>query len=172
MGKSTVSKRLAEELNGKLIDLKELSRKRKIIVGYDKDNRSMLVDEKKINKIVLEKIKKERTYILDSHLAQFVKPKNTDLLVVLRADPDIIEKRLKKRGYPSRKVYDNSICEYLDYCLIESLDLSHGKHLHEINTTKRSVKSIVNEIKSVLSKEKKRSYGNVSWLKEDDSGNN
>jgi adenylate kinase len=164
-GKSTVSKLLAKRLGAEEIDLLELARRGRLITGYDPQTGSMVVNEKKISSAVSKIIKSDRDYVVASHLAHFVSPNLAKLCIVLRCDPQVIEKRLKRRGWLKGKIHDNMICEYIDCCLIEALKVGHKKHLHEIDVTKKNPKQVEREIFDVLEGKKKPSFGDVKWLK-------
>lgn len=163
-GKSTVAKLLCKKLNAQEIDVLELARQKKLITGYDWETGSMIVDETKLTAAVKKIVKAGQNYIIGSHLAHFISPKISKICVVLRCNPIVLEKRLKKRGYVKEKIYDNMMCEYLDCCLIEALKVGHKRHLHEIDTTKRSPQSVAQEIIDVINRKKKHSFGNVKWL--------
>jgi adenylate kinase len=163
-GKTTVAQILCKLIGAEEIDLLELARERKLLTGYDPDAGSMVVDETKISNAVSKMIKKDKKYVIASHLAHFVSPKISKICVVLRCNPLVLEKRLQKRGYLKGKVHDNMMCEYLDCCLIEALKVGHKRHLHEIDTTKMKPRQVVQEILNVLNRKKKHSFGDVKWL--------
>lgn len=39
-----------------------------------------------------------------------------DIIVVIRADLDVLISRMQKRGYPKEKIHENLISEVVDYC--------------------------------------------------------
>jgi len=164
-GKTSVAKILCKRLGAEEIDILELARKNKLITGYDIGTGSMVVDETKLTNSVKKLVKKDKNYIIASHLAHFVSSKISKICVILRCDPLILEKRLKNRGYLKGKIHDNMFCEYLDCCLIEALKAGHKRHLHEIDTTHKNPKEVAKEIIDVLKRKKKHSFGNVMWLK-------
>ncbi len=137
VGKSAVANILAKRLKAEILDLEEIARKRKIIIEYDVHSNSMVIDEFKISEAIRKEIEKGKDYIVPSHLSHFIKPKLISFLIILRANPNIIEKRLKERKYNPTKIAENVMCEFLDACLIESLEFGHKKHLHEIDTSKK-----------------------------------
>lgn len=162
-GKSAVSSILAKKIGAEIIDIKELALKGKFILGYDEERGSIVLDEKKISNAIKKFMKKNKKYILDSHLAHFVKPNISKICVILRCNPDVLKERLQYRGYKEEKINENVVCEYLDYILIEAINQGHKKHIHEIDTTKRKASSVADEIISVIKRKKKKSFGNVDW---------
>ena len=141
-GKSITAKQLSKALKAEILDLEQIARKHKIIVEYDENTRSMVIDEFKISDAIDSEIEKSKNYVVPSHLSHFIMPKLVDLCIVLRCDPLVLEKRLGKRAYSQKKIGENVMCEFLDACLIESVELGHKKHLHEIDTSRKNVGAV------------------------------
>ncbi len=160
VGKSTIGKILAEKIEAEIINLKQIAKKHKI--AKKKEN-TVVIDELKIKNIFEKEIDEKRSYIIPSHLAQYVSPKITDYCFVLRCNPKILEKRLKKRDYDEEKIKQNVLCENLDSCLIESIEQGHKKHLYEIDTTNKKPKMVAEEILKIIRENKKSSFGDVKW---------
>lgn len=163
-GKTAVAEILAKRLGAKMLDLKEIALRNKLILGYDEKHKSMVINNTGISKAVKKELKKGN-YVLDSHLGQFVSPKLVDLVVVLRCEPKVLEKRLQKRFYSPEKIAENAMAETIDVCLVEAIDLRHSKHLHEIDTTKRSAVSVAAEILEIVAGKKRKKFGDTHWLK-------
>src|SRR5271157_3940629 len=60
--------------------------------------------------------------------------------VVSRTKPEVLEKRLRGRGYPERKLNGNMLCELLDYCSVRSLE--NYKKVYEVETSGSMRKSV------------------------------
>ncbi|XRP96751.1 adenylate kinase family protein [Methanocaldococcus sp. 16A] len=157
VGKTTVSKVLGDKLGLKVIDITEVVKKYKLYTEKDEDMDSYVIDFEKLEKFIDEIEEKEKTIILDGHVSHLL---NSDYTIVLRCNPEIIKERLEKRGYKPKKVLENVQAEILDVCLCES----KGR-VYEIDTTNRSVESIVNEIIEAI-KNKKERKGIVNWMEE------
>ncbi len=110
VGKHTVASYLAKQTGYKIIDLNLLLRKKHI----------KEISISQLNKIVSPLI--EEDSIIVSHMAHLLKSNKIDLFVVLRCNPIILIKRLKKRGYSSSKIRDNVIFEILDGEYIEAVE--------------------------------------------------
>ena len=163
-GKSDVSKELSKLIDAKVIDLKAVAVKRELVEGLDEKRSTIVLNEKRITGAIKKEMKEKGKYVLDSHLGHFVDKKLVKLLIILRCDPKVLEKRLKKRGYHINKVSENVMAEYLDTVLIESLKNGFKNKIHEIDTSKRKAKNIALEIKRILDKKKEKSYGKTSWF--------
>jgi adenylate kinase len=164
-GKTSIARVLCKRLNAEEIDLKDLAVKGHFLGGYDTKRKSMIIDEKKISAAVKKHLKKNKNYVIGSHLAHFVGPKLVKLCVVLRCSPDVLKRRLLRRGYDHSKVYENIACEYLDSILIEAVELGHEKHLHEIDTSHKHAENVAEEIISVLKGKTKKSFGKIVWIR-------
>ncbi len=78
-GKTSISKKLAKNLDYELIDLNKMIKKNKLYDKYDKKFDTYVVDIKKI-----KNLKFPKKSIIDSHLSHFLK---ADKVIVLRCDP-------------------------------------------------------------------------------------
>lgn len=83
---------------------------------------------------------------------------------VLRLDPVVLYRRLRARGWPRRKAWENTEAEILDVSLQESLKLLGRHRVHEIDTTKKSAYQVYKEASMALSKQGARRVGQVNWL--------
>ncbi|MBW2996304.1 adenylate kinase family protein [Candidatus Woesearchaeota archaeon] len=144
-GKTTLAKKLAKTLKYKHIDVKYLITKNKLQESYDKKRKCYVVDTKKLNKILIEKIKQDKNLIIDSHLSHYLPKKHVDLAIITKTNLKVLEKRLKKRGYNKQKIRENLDCEIFDICLNEAKE-KHSPIV--IDTTKGiKIKPILKKIK-------------------------
>ncbi len=86
-----------------------------------------------------------------SHLSHFIEKKYVDIYIILRCNPMTLIKRLKKRGYDKKKIYDNVMFEALDGTTIEARDL--GLKYLEIDNSKNPNKT-VDKIINFINKKK------------------
>lgn len=124
-GKTFVSKKLADNLGFKYVNVKRLLTKYNLKESYDKKRKSYVVDEKKLAKVLEKIIKESDNLVIDSHLSQFINPRLVDLCVITKCDLKILEKRLKKKRYNKEKVRENLDCEIFDICLNEAKEKGH-----------------------------------------------
>ena len=167
VGKSTISKHLKDKLMEKgisveYIDLTEAVKRNNLYIEKDEYMDSYVVDFQKL-KEYLKGIKGD-FIILDGHVSHLL---DVDFIVVLRCNPQVIKERLEKRGYSEEKVKENVGAEILDVSLVESLERWKKENIpvYEIDTTNRSVDSIVDEIIESI-ENKKIKYGTVDWLED------
>ncbi len=73
---------------------------------------------------------------VEGHLAHLLP---CDRVIILRCRPDVLEQRLKARGYSRGKIRENVEAEALDVILIETLERHPPGHIFELDTTDRSI---------------------------------
>jgi len=96
--------------------------------------------------------------IIDGLLSHYL---SADLVLLLRVSPRVLEKRLRKRGYPSKKILENLLAEYCDVILAELLSMR--KRFVQINATGKKAEEIARQVVEMLSRKKLISE-QVDWL--------
>jgi adenylate kinase len=147
-GKSTLSKKLAKSLKFKYIDVTKEIKKNKLSIGYDEERDCLIIDEKKLIKFLVEKIKKSKNLIIDSIFAHLIPKKYVDLCIITTCDIGKLRDRLKKRKYSPNKIKENVEAEIFDTFVIEAKEKKHN--LLVLNTTEGyRIKDIVNQIRNI-----------------------
>jgi len=164
-GKTIIAKKLAKLLDANLISINKLLKKGKIRCTKDKKRNTRIIDIKNLQKAVNKEIQKGKINIVDSHLSHFL---NSNLIIVLRTNPKILEKRLKKKKWKKSKILENVQAEILDEILVEAIE-KHGKNkVVEIDTGKKSPNEASATILKILNnKSLQNRYhpGKIRWLK-------
>jgi adenylate kinase len=172
-GKTTVCKLVCEHFQYRklhsIIDLKKLIHDEKIYTGKDEARNSFDVDIEKLKtrvKQIIENTPTETDIIMEGHLSHFL---SADVIIVLRASPIALRKRLgKRREYSFEKIKENSNAEALDVILVESTERSDK--VYEINTTDltplSTVKSVISIIESIKSSKTLEEFlpGKIDWI--------
>jgi adenylate kinase len=103
--------------------------------------------------------------ILTGHLLPEVLPASKlDVVAVLRCNPKELIERLRRRGYPDGKIYENVSAECLDLALADALAVFGPAKITEHDTTGLMFQLVANEIKSVVGKSRSRRSRSVNWL--------
>lgn len=168
VGKTSISKILAEKLDAVHIDVNKLVLDEKLDIGYDKERKCYIVDFEKVSKKLIEKIRKinEDNLILDSHYAtSVIDPKKIDQVFVLRCNPVELEKRLRERDYPQEKVSENLMAELLDVCFYDSIKNCGEDKVIQIDVTEKSSDEVVSKIISILGGELIKTE-QIDWISE------
>jgi adenylate kinase len=167
VGKTTVAKLLASKLNALYINLTDLAISENLVLGKDKQRKTVIVDEgkmkRKIRKIIKQTEKNDT--IIDGHYAASVVPKElASHIFVLRRDPVELKKIMKKCGYSERKLTENLASEILDVCLVEALNVKGSARVCEIDVTGKSPENLLKEMLAILHDNSKCCVGIVDWL--------
>ncbi|MDD5417490.1 MAG: adenylate kinase family protein [Candidatus Nanoarchaeia archaeon] len=159
-GKKTLGKNLAKKLKYDFIDIHDFIKKNKVlIIKRDFLGDCDVIDINKFKKKVEDLIKKSKNkLVVSSHLIHNINKKYVDICFVTRCSPDILRKRLFKRGYSSAKIKVNVEAEAVDVCLIEALEKKH--RACEIITTGTQKETLEKALKGLKSPK----YGFVDWI--------
>jgi len=171
-GKTSVSKNLLKYLKTKVITLNELVISENLIIDYDNNRETSIIDDEKLVPFVrdlIEKIKRENFdfLIIEGHFSDMVPDKFIDYAIILRCDPDELYNRLKNRGYKDKKIIENIQSEILGNCVsyFENKDIKST--LLEIDTTNLDIETVTKIIVGIIVEEKNiNNYhvGKVDWL--------
>ncbi len=167
-GKSSVAKLLAKRIN---VDVISIARTldESVCAGYDTKRKSKIVDIKKLARKIKDIIRASRKrakdidIIIEGHLSHLLP--FGDVVIVLRAHPKVLERRLKKKKYAKAKIAENLEAEALDVCLIESLE--RHKKVYEIDTTNKKPHEVASAIVGILEgKGEAYAPGKIDWSEE------
>lgn len=91
-GKTTLAKALARKLRVPYCDVNKVINEENLREEYDRKRQTYVVDEKKLTKVLLRKIKEEKDLIIDSHLSHEIPRKHVDICIVTKTDIKILKK--------------------------------------------------------------------------------
>ncbi len=164
VGKTTVSSILSEKLNARLININELVDEKHIYTGIDEERGYKIVDlDALFNELdeIIRKINSDKYIIIEGHLSHFFE--NSDLMIVLRANPDVLRDRMKTKGWKEAKIRENIEAEAIDVCSYEAFEI-HGDKVNEIDTSGISPEEVADLIIDVINGDKRFSAGSVDFL--------
>ncbi len=148
-GKTTLSKKLARSLKFEYVDVTKEIKKNKLSSGYDEKKKCEIVDEKKLIKFLVEKIKESKNLVIDSIFSHLIPKKYIDLCIVTTCEIDVLRDRLKKRKYSPEKIKENVEVEIFDSFVIEAKEKKH--ELLIVNTTEGyKIKEIIEFVKKEI----------------------
>jgi len=124
-GKTTIAKKISKEKNLKYTDVNNLIKENRLYSYYDKKDKSYVVDVRKLNRFLVNLIRKDKNIVLDSHLIHYLPAKYVDECIVTKCNLKELKKRLEKRKYHKEKIRKNLDCEIFDVCRIEALENKH-----------------------------------------------
>ena len=135
-GKTTIAKKIAEKKKLKYIDVNQIIKENKLYSYYNKKDKSYVVDIKKLNKFLINLIKKDKKIVLDSHLTHYLPSKYVDECIITKCKLKELKKRLQKRKYSKQKIKNNLDSEIFDICRIEALEKGHKVKVVNTSTKK------------------------------------
>ncbi len=158
-GKSSVSQEIGALLQAEVVHVNELIRRERLYSRIEKGE--MVADFEKLGRVLKGWLKMENV-ILESHLLSDLKLP-ADVVIVLRCTPEILEKRLKGRGYSKGKIQENIMAEMLDYSLVNALE-NYGKmKVVQIDASKRiTARKVLKEMNAFRKKGKMKT---IRWLR-------
>jgi adenylate kinase len=164
VGKTTVSKVIAQKKGFRLIELNALAKEGRI-EGKDPERDAMIVKPRAI-KAALRKIFKgsRDTFIIEGHFGEIVPQEYVRLAIVIRIDPELLKERLAKRGYADSKIKENVEAELVDSCLIGATDAFGEERVREIDATSLSEETLVGEVSAAIDGNGGLPAGSVNWM--------
>jgi len=168
VGKTSVSRQLAKELDAVHVDLGELVIEEKLSSGFDATRKTFIADRTKLRERVREIIKKhvgKQDVIVDGHYASdVVSFENITKLFVLRRHPRELKKLMVKRGFKGRKLWENLAAEILDVCLYDAIRAVGFDRVCEVDVTGKRSEEVAKEVILVLDGREQCTAGFVDWL--------
>jgi len=159
VGKHTVAKQIAKNLNLDLIDINKVAIENGIFV---RGKETLDVDTKALQKILDKKITNHSLIV--GHLAPYVITKNkVKMAIVLRKSPYKLSSVYKKRKYSKQKTMENSGSEILGITFYDTLKKFGSFKTYQIDTSLSSVSKVVKRIETLFEKGKFQE-DQVDWL--------
>jgi len=162
VGKSTVATLLQERLSAHLTRVNEYAQEKGLLLGEDEELGYQIVDiEALCNEFKSTVSQFSGISILEGHLSHFCQ--EADVVIILRAHPSLLEKRLAHRNYSPSKVKENLEAEAMAVCSVEAYEI-HGDKVHEIDTSDLSPEDVVDTILKIWDGKKQAPVGEVDFL--------
>jgi adenylate kinase len=157
-GKTTAAKILSEKYD--VVDLNAVIKERGFHLGRDRKRNTLIADLKKLRAYISKISRDKKTLIAAGHLSHFLNP---DIAIVLRTDPRVLRRRLKKRRFSHEKIEENAEAEMIDAILIEAVP--RCRRVYEIDTTDKKPPQVAACIDEIIRGKNLRSYrvGKTDW---------
>jgi adenylate kinase len=164
-GKTTFSKKLAREIGADYVPLTQFISDRGLYTKFDLERKSRVVNLARV-KTSLNRLLSKTTHgiLVDTHIpAEIVTKNSVKLVFVLRCDPRILEKRLRRKKWKPSKVRENVLAEILDACLIDSVKWYGWRRVVQLDTSETSAGKCVAAAKRIL-RHKVRRERKIDWI--------
>ncbi len=136
----------------------EVAKKHNLLKEYDEERDTYIVDLDELSN-VLRKYTSEKT-IFVSHLSHLLSRDLIDMIIVLRTNPECLERRLVEQGFSDEKIRENCDAEALGVIVSESLRIC--EQVYEVDTTNKTIEDVAREIEDII-KEKKGKRPSIDW---------
>lgn len=167
VGKTTIARQLAAQLDAIYVNLTELAKKEKLIQGEDAERKTTIINENRMRtrlKKIIDQTEKTNV-IVDGHYAAAVVPEtHVTRIFVLRRNPVELREFMEKSGFSGAKLWENLASEILDVCLVEALREHEPERICELDVTGKTAENVVSEIIEILNGRKKCRVGCIDWL--------
>jgi adenylate kinase len=154
VGKTTVSKILAERLGYEYVSVRDFAIERGI---GERVGDEIEIDVDELADAMMGEFA-GKDVVIDGHLSHYVP---ADVVIVLRVHPRLVAERLKGRGYPRKKLAENVEAEFVDVILVEALE--ENENVIEVDTTGKTPDEVADEILGLIERGVKKRVGIVDW---------
>ncbi|KXJ77348.1 hypothetical protein RP20_CCG007785 [Aedes albopictus] len=133
VGKTHLSKRVAEKLGFKWQNVSEIANQNGFVEEYDEEFECPVLDEDKLLDH-LEPIMQEGGNVVEYHSSEFFPERWFQAVYVVRCSTSLLYERLQARGYNDRKVKSNMECEIFQIPLDEAKDSYRSEIIVELQS--------------------------------------
>lgn len=157
-GKTSVAERIGDVLGYEVIAVNDVAERDAVETATDEKRNVKEIDVPSLVEEISSEIGDDA--IIDGHMSHHVP---ADLTVVLRCDPDELEKRLETKGWSEEKKDENIEAEVLDIILQEAV--TEQDNVIEIDTTGRTAGETAARIKEIIEDGSYEDHrpGQVDW---------
>lgn len=126
-GKTTLAQEAATRLGLNFLNVGQIAKENDLHDGYDEERDCHILDEDQLVDH-LDPVLIEGGCIVDYHSCDYFPERWFDLVLVLRANTDVLYERLNQRGYSESKIQENVQCEIFQTILEEAAE-SYAKEI-------------------------------------------
>lgn len=148
---------------GPVLELGKAVKAKGLYQRFDEDTGSFVIDERLAEQEISSFLRGKRDAVVEWIDLSFVSVR-PDTAVVLRTRPDVLKKRLEKRGYPNNKISENVMAELLGV-IRHNLMEKWPEAVVDIDTTETTPETAANTVREVASGKIKKTKA-IDWLSE------
>lgn len=165
-GKTTVARLLAKAIHAKYVNPTTLLRRKGIDYTYDENKKTRIVSIRRLRSSLDSLARRtDRGLVIDSHITfEITSCPILERVIVLRCNPTVLERRLKRKRWTKRKINENVVAEALDICLWDALQNYGWRKISEIDTTDKRPSCVVQLAIQNLKDRRTRTRPKVNWL--------
>jgi adenylate kinase len=171
-GKTTIALELKKLYSAFVINLTDFAINNDLILEYDAQRQTKIVDIDDLVPKLEESIKAQKgNIIVEGHFADIVPESLTSIFLILRTNPHILEKRLKKKQFNKLKIQENLQSEILGVCTSAALEAHTRSKIYEIDTSTLSVNKTLQQIQNLIQQQPPTNLGKVNWMRQLEESN-
>ncbi len=133
-GKSSLAETIAKKIGFKYVNIGDLVKQKNFFSEYDAEFDTHILDEDAEDRLLdeLEPMIQAGGCVVDYHTPGLFGESWFDIVLVLRANTEVLFDRLTSRGYSEKKRTENMECEIMDVVLEEARDSYDMNIVHEV----------------------------------------
>lgn len=157
VGKTSVSRKLAEEVDLEYISVNDIAREEGFILSRDEERDTDVVDIDKLREFTSQL----EDCVLDSHISHFLE---SDKTFVLRCRPPILEERMVEKGWDQEKIRENLDAEILG--VIQTEAFQQNNEVYVVDTSERDGDETAKLISGIVEgrKNEKDYSERINWI--------
>ncbi|KAJ3091407.1 hypothetical protein HK100_007183 [Physocladia obscura] len=132
-GKTVTAAAVAQSTGLQHVEVGRIVAEKALHHGRDEAFDTLLLDEDRVVD-ELEPLMRHGGCVVDHHSCDFFPERWFDLVVVLRANNEVLYPRLEARGYSQKKITENIECEIMDVVRLEAHDSYHPDIVVELRS--------------------------------------
>ncbi|GMI04682.1 hypothetical protein TrRE_jg2765 [Triparma retinervis] len=132
-GKTSTSELLAEKLGFKHLNVSEIVKTHNCHEGRDEEFDTYILDDDKLID-AMEPMVEDGGCVVDFHTCDVFPERWFDLVLVLRANTDVLFDRLSERGYSDKKRNENMESEIMQVVVEEARESYAEEIVHEVES--------------------------------------
>jgi len=163
-GKTSIASIIAKQSGIEMVHVHTYAKEHNLICGFDKDRKSDIIDIGRMDRLLMKSMNPLETIILDGHISHLLR--SVSKIIVLRCHPDILKKRLEKRGWDKKKIMENIQAEILDVILCEAIENKSIEEVYEMDTSGKNIIEASSDISALIRSDfSDNTYrpGNTDW---------
>jgi len=148
VGKTVLARLVTKQIRFQFLNLGELVKKEKLYRRFDRSRQSYVIDEQRLRKSLIDVFaaRGEGGLVIETNwLGNFMPKKRGMIAVVVRLDPAILARRLKRRKWSKRKIWENVEAELIDLSLYESFKYLGPRRVYEVDATRKPPRQLLHE---------------------------
>ena len=165
-GKTTISRLLERELRASYVNPQSLIRREGMDFTYDDNRKTRIISPRHLLKAIRRRaVQADHGLVIDSHISPETGPlPRLVRAIVLRCDPVILKRRLKRKRWSKSKIGENLLAEILDICLWDAVKNYGWNRILEVDTSKKTPHLVIQLIMNDLKKKRPQGKPKVDWM--------